>query len=365
LLIVVNSVHKLFPRLTVPVRAPISTVAYCEPRSEVSLWDRVRLGLVGSSRGGAVKAQLIDAIEAPNTRASRSKVTEAPRLALISMLVLLVALGVHGHLATPVWDTRSKLRDAVIMGVLEAGAITLIVALLARSRRAPPGQLVAARLRVALLTVLGAGALALVVLSLLLIRAGASEGTDHLLRHPRPRLGNPRPSLGAPPLAPGGSFHFPIAVFYGTLAAVLVGAIVALVWAVRKTRRPVPLEPLALAEEYGELLEEAIEGGRRALLSLDDARAAIIACYVAMEEALAQAGTKRTSAETPDELLAKAASTLLLNALPAQRLTSLFYEARFSSHRLGQDRRAAAEGALAMLSFELGGAHAVGAGGGP
>ena len=68
-----------------------------------------------------------------------------------------------------------------------------------------------------------------------------------------------------------------------------------------------------MAEDYSSTLEEALLGGRRALLELDDARAAIIACYVAMEESLARAGTARL-AETPDELLAKASSTLLISA---------------------------------------------------
>jgi hypothetical protein len=161
-----------------------------------------------------------------------------------------------------------------------------------------------------------------------------------------------------------GSFHFPFGdLLYGLGVAVLVAAIVALsVWARRQSRRHLPPEPEALAEEYGEALEQALEGGRRALLSLDDARAAIIACYVAMEESLARAGTVRSSAETPDELLAKAASTLLIGTGAARRLTSLFYEARFSSHPLADSQRAAAASALAEISSELGRAQPAPAG---
>ena len=173
------------------------------------------------------------------------------------------------------------------------------------------------------------------------------------------------PKPGPPP-GLAGSFHFPVSVLYGLAAGALVAAIVVLALSVmRRGRRPPPPELSALAEEYGEALEAALEGGRRALLGLDDARAAIIACYVAMEESLAQAGTTRSSAETPDELLARAASTLLVSAGAARRLTALFYEARFSSHPLDDDRRAEAESALSDLAAELSRAQAAAAGAEP
>ena len=49
-----------------------------------------------------------------------------------------------------------------------------------------------------------------------------------------------------------------------------------------------------------------MESGRSALRTVDDARAAIIACYVAMENSLAERGAARAVADTPDELLARA-----------------------------------------------------------
>ena len=172
------------------------------------------------------------------------------------------------------------------------------------------------------------------------------------------------PKPGPPP-GPAGSFHFPVSVLYGLAAGALLAATVVLALSVmRRGRRPPPPELSVVAEEYGEALEAALEGGRRALLGLDGARAAIIACYVAMEDNLAQAGTTRSSAETPDELLARAASTLLVSAGAARRLTALFYEARFSSHPLDEGRRAEAESALSDLAAELSRAQAVAAGAG-
>ena len=96
-----------------------------------------------------------------------------------------------------------------------------------------------------------------------------------------------------------------------------------------------------------------MESGRSALRSLDDARAAIIACYVAMESSLAERGAARGIADTPDELLARAKETGIVRGAAAARLTALFYEARFSSHPLDHRQRDAAEQALDELAAAL------------
>ena len=85
----------------------------------------------------------------------------------------------------------------------------------------------------------------------------------------------------------------------------------------------------------------------------DDAKAAIIACYVAMEESLERAGTARAAADTPDELLARAAGSGLVRTGAAARLTALFYEARFSSHPMPLEQRDEAQRALAELADSL------------
>jgi hypothetical protein len=285
---------------------------------------------------------------------------DVARFALLSLLVLLVALGVHGHPGAASWRTGPRLRDGLVAGALELVVISLLVILWQRHRRAAGGVL-AERLRKALSYVLGVGAVVLAVTCLLLVpgaatlgtlpRGGQAHGCTAFLRcgHPAPRT---PPSASQP-------FHFPfLDVLYGLGAALLVAAIVAsALWASRRAVEGPPVAEALLAEEYGEAPEEILEQGRRAMLGVEDARAAIIACYVAMEERLARAGTVRTSAETPDELLAKVASSWPVSSPAAGRLTSLFYEARFSSHSLGSSRRLAAQKALAELVSELRGAH--------
>jgi hypothetical protein len=113
-------------------------------------------------------------------------------------------------------------------------------------------------------------------------------------------------------------------------------------------------EPLELElEAEPDELARAVESGRAALSELDDARAAIIACYEAMEQSLAQAGTERGLAETPDELLVRAVAAGQVPADPAGRLTGLFYEARFSTHHMPPAKRDEAERALAELAAHL------------
>jgi hypothetical protein len=72
-----------------------------------------------------------------------------------------------------------------------------------------------------------------------------------------------------------------------------------------------------------------------------------------MEQSLAGAGTARAVADTPDELLARAAGLGLVRTGAAARLTALFYEARFSSHPMLLAQRDEAQQALAELADSL------------
>ena len=123
------------------------------------------------------------------------------------------------------------------------------------------------------------------------------------------------------------------------------------IWWSSRLRRPAA--PLVIADTGAEELREAVESGRAALAEIDDARAAIIACYVAMERSLAERGTQRAVADTPDELLARAVAAGTVRGPAASRLTALFYEARFSTHPVAAGQRAAASAALDELADEL------------
>jgi len=287
-------------------------------------------------------------------------------VALLVLLALLAAVGLHGNLSPPVWGLHSKLHDAEVAGALDLVAIVLLLGLWVRSGHAPKGQPLSSTLRTALAYLLGSAALALTVTLVLLLVGIQPPGT--------PTAGGGRPlaparpgRLPGRPESPPATAHFPVPdVLYALISAALVVAIVVVVQRLLRESRAVPLAGRELpAEEYGSTLQEAIAGGRRALLELDDARAAIIACYVEMEDCLARAGATRSIAETPDELLAKAAGKSLISAGAASQLTALFYEARFSSHRMGQAQKEAAERALAELEAEVAHGRGVQAGAEP
>ncbi len=147
------------------------------------------------------------------------------------------------------------------------------------------------------------------------------------------------------------------AILYGLLVVVLMAAVLFSIWWSRRLQTAAGDRDddglMAADFEDAADLREAVASGRSVLRTVDDARAAIIACYAAMENSLAERGTTRAVADTPDELLARATSSGIVRGPAAGRLTALFYKARFSSHPLREGERAAAEQALDELAATL------------
>ena len=84
-----------------------------------------------------------------------------------------------------------------------------------------------------------------------------------------------------------------------------------------------------------------------------DPREAVIACYARMERALAEAGSARRADEAPLELLARVLAEQYVPEGDVRRLTELFEEARFSSHPVTDEMRAAARRSLANVADAL------------
>jgi hypothetical protein len=103
-------------------------------------------------------------------------------------------------------------------------------------------------------------------------------------------------------------------------------------------------------DEELEQVTQAMEAGRAAMRdgSTLTARQAIVACFAAMERALAQFGgdVAPREADTPEEVLRRGISGARLPEEPARRLLRLFREARFSPHQMTQEDRTAAGRAL-------------------
>lgn len=284
-----------------------------------------------------------------------------PLVLPLALLIILGLAGLRGAVAAPKWSGSVR-HDGVAIGLaLEVIlGVLLLLTYRRRSRAARaavfssvPVNDVAAKLRGVLIVVLGASmiAVAVAIVESLHLRVQVAQRNQPIsLLGPRHRL---NPTAKPPPAA---SSHFPLAVSLYVLLVVLLAAAVLLSiwWARRFGRRP------SFGGRHGDViaedpedLREAVESGRSALRTVDDARAAIIACYVAMENSLAERGAARAVADTPDELLARATTSGLVRGTAATRLTALFYEARFSSHPLGRGQRDAAEQALDELAAAL------------
>ncbi|WP_333754011.1 DUF4129 domain-containing protein, partial [Streptomyces sp. IBSBF 2394] len=174
----------------------------------------------------------------------------------------------------------------------------------------------------------------------------------------------PTPTLATrPPEQRHGSTDHSSLPLYLVLALLAAVAVVLVVVAVvRRLRRfglRVPQRPglagTAAQDDDARLLLSAVHSGRRALAGTgDDARAAVIACYAAMEDALAASGVPRHASDSPADLLSRAVDAGFAPGSAAPRLTALFREARYSSHPMDASHRAAAADALEEIASLLG-----------
>ena len=285
------------------------------------------------------------------------------RLLPLVLLVILVAAGLRGEVLAPRWNGPLKSDGAaiglaleVILGALLTVTIRRDAAARRLAERRPYTREAAdvepaVVLRFALKWLLSA---CMVAVGVVLI----SDLHLHFFGPAKPpRLPSSPPRKQKLPTLPptnGGGWSVSIPwgpILYGLLVVALVAAVAISIWWSSRLRKPAA--PLVIADTGAEELREAVESGRAALAEIDDARAAIIACYVAMERSLAERGTQRSVADTPDELLARAVAAGTVAGPAASRLTALFYEARFSTHPVAAGQRAAASAALDELADEL------------
>ncbi|WP_433166383.1 DUF4129 domain-containing protein [Kribbella sp. CA-247076] len=103
-------------------------------------------------------------------------------------------------------------------------------------------------------------------------------------------------------------------------------------------------------------LAEAVDTG---LSRIDTGRAtdAVIACWVALEQAAASAGVARDPSETPAEFTVRVLGVGGISEPQLVRLGELYREARFSTHGSTEQARAEARSALLTLRDELAAAH--------
>ena len=266
-------------------------------------------------------------------------------------LLIVVILGIRATLpaaTTGPWHAHGFVLAASLDILL---AVMLVVV---RRRRRRPASYPASELRTWLTNILALAVAVITVLALLAlfkVQFGPIRPAPLKLKLKGgglPATHLPRPPHGSASSLPG----YLLYAVAGLLVLAAIGGCLYLLWS-RRTRQPDGLDADVEVVTDDTALRAAVASGRSALQAVDDARAAIIACYVAMETRLAGAGAARTVAETPDELLERAQRTGLLRGEAAPRLVSLFYEARFSTHPLPASARDRAAEALDAISAEL------------
>lgn len=164
----------------------------------------------------------------------------------------------------------------------------------------------------------------------------------------------------SPPPAPreaGRDVFWPMLI---TTLAMLVLWAVGIVLALRRRRTAKPQavhrdSMPAPAQPGPQPLAVAAERGLAAMGDLSrEPREAIIACYAAMEDALANApGVVPQDSDTPSEVLARAVEHHAIHPGTATELVNLFAEARFSPHVMTEEHRETAVRALELVLAEL------------
>jgi MFS family permease len=150
-----------------------------------------------------------------------------------------------------------------------------------------------------------------------------------------------------------------------TFAAVLAAAAVLLLttfvlsYLARRAReqaaRPRRADGTSSTAAADAVVADAATAAQETLASHDDVRGGIIAAYEAMVDVLGRRGAPRSPADTAEDLLARALQASSVPPAEGRELTSLFHEARFSSHPMGRPERSRAEAALRAVVSSTGG----------
>ena len=296
----------------------------------------------------------------------------AGRVALL--LVLLVAAGValRGRMPTPQQTPRSAASDdGSLTGVVALLSVSMLLMAFAmlHKRSGPPRPPAREfppeprggrprwnrRLGLIALGLLIAWLLAIIVLNRLGVGQDAQQiaSPDAL---PAP-TGAPPPDQA--PAAPSSPRNDTSKLLIATTAALLVMMVVATVISAirRPPRQALPVISGADAESTAgsEPLVIAAERGLAEVANPNlPPREAIIACYAAMEQALAGApSTAPQASDTPSEVLARAVATRAVSPANATPLVEVFAEARYSTHLMTEQHRQTAERALRSVLGEL------------
>jgi hypothetical protein len=244
------------------------------------------------------------------------------------------------HAAAALVDAARRATVPFAVAAFAVAAVALAAVLQRRRREDAAGRLPARRMtrREKALTAI---ALLLALASIMTLRI--------LRRPPRSRSGSrPSPTRPSHGSATAGPWH--LGVGSGAVLAVVLIAVVTGVLLLRARRsRAAPVR-----DDPRQAVKDAAAGGRRALLADPDPRRAIVAAYLALEDAMRDSGLRLAPSRTPNEVLQTAAAEGQVDPIAATVLVRLFERARFSTQPLTAADR---DRALIALDALVGGAR--------
>jgi hypothetical protein len=313
-------------------------------------------GVTGTDQGIPRVDTGVSERTAQTPRTQPPPVSDWTRIIVAGLLLVVVIAGIRagfGLTWSSAWQGpwHDRGHGIVLAVALEAVCAGLLIAIAVLHRRSRDPGSPARQLRRALTRLIAA----------VMVAIGAALAfVIHLSIHPRPlktplRRFSPAKLKTTRAPVPAGTAGGLDYLKYVVLAIVAIALAAMFVILLRRIRsRAVPVELLPVLDDEA-ALRDAVEAGRMALGEVSEPRMAIIKCYLAMERSLAEAGAVRIAAETPDELLARSLTAGLLHGDAPAELTSLFYEARFSTHPVPESARRRALAALDLIVADLDG----------
>lgn len=203
------------------------------------------------------------------------------------------------------------------------------------------------------------------VVLLVLLVWSAGNGTP-LVSAPEGSFGEPRAesgTVGATAEAPqeseddegveriaDWSFNLALALW---LMALLATILIVVRWLGRQRLESAEHREAAQEEELVALLEATSDEVRYLALSEGDPRNAVVACWVALEEAVHRSGLKPNRSETAAELTHRVLGRWDVDPAAITALSDAYREARFSRHPVSEEQRTLAVDALERIHVDL------------
>jgi hypothetical protein len=153
-------------------------------------------------------------------------------------------------------------------------------------------------------------------------------------------------------------------VIVGSVLIFVAVVVVTLLWTFFKYWAPAKKSRLLLRDGSGGPLRDRAEEEQAVLDALDagltelsdrdtDPRRAVIACWVRLERAAAEAGTPRDRGDSPTDLVTRLLSAHRVSRPVLDRFARVYREARYATAPIGEDARQVALSALAQVRREL------------